>query len=287
MAEAIAAVRDGFIGLARGDFEVPVRTALCDGRFLVMSVHHRPTATAMVKTLSLNFEGRVPAIDGTVVWSDLAGTDHLVADAAAVTTLRTGAASGVATDLLAPPNASHCLLIGAGAQAADQARAMYAVRPLQRLTIVGRSAGRAQALANQLAEELPRVSVVVGTDVRDVLGDADLVCCATTSTEPLFELEQLRPEVHINAIGSYRPTMRELPDPILADATVYVDEVEPVLQESGEVIHAIAAGALAESELTEIGAALLSGAAATGRTVFKSVGVAVQDWAVAQLLARD
>ena len=89
MPEAIAAVRQAFIDLAAGDFEMPVRTALRDGQFLDMAAHHRPSGTAMFKTLSLNFDGRDPAIGGTVVWSDLARSDVLVADAGAVTALRT------------------------------------------------------------------------------------------------------------------------------------------------------------------------------------------------------
>lgn len=92
MREAIDAVRRGFIDLANGEFEMPVRTVLKDGQFLVMPVHHRTTASAMIKTLSLNFE-RTPAIAGTVVWSETGRLDHLVADAGAVTTLRTGAPS--------------------------------------------------------------------------------------------------------------------------------------------------------------------------------------------------
>ena len=84
MREAIDAVRRGFIDFAHGEFEMPVRTVLKDGQFLVMPVHHRATSSAMLKTLSINFD-RKPAIAGTVVWSETGRIDHLVADAAAVT----------------------------------------------------------------------------------------------------------------------------------------------------------------------------------------------------------
>src|SRR5262245_40060614 len=117
--DAIEAVREALLDLAAGHFEQPVRTAMRDGQFLVMSTHHRPTATAMVKTLSLDFD-RVPAIAGTVTWTGLRPPETLVADATAITGLRTGAICGVATDLLAPADADTMAIIGAGGQAPDQ-----------------------------------------------------------------------------------------------------------------------------------------------------------------------
>ncbi|MEU8975799.1 ornithine cyclodeaminase family protein [Streptomyces monashensis] len=285
MREVIDAVRRGFVGLAGGDFEMPTRTALRDGRFLVMSAHHRPTQSAMVKTLSVNFE-RVPAITGTVTWSTLDRLDHLTADAGTVTTLRTGAATGVATDLLAAPDADRLTLIGAGGQAADQVRAVHTVRPLRRLTIVGTTEVRARSLANTLQAELEGTEIRTSTDPASAVGEAHIVCCATPATSPLFPASALPAEVHVNAIGAFRPTMRELPDDLLADSTVVIDELGAILEESGEIIHALRAGALAQDDLTELGTALTSAPFAHGRrTVFKSVGVAMQDWAVARLLA--
>lgn len=285
MSEAIDAVRQGFMDLARGEFEMPTRTALRAGQFLVMSAHHRPTASAMIKTLSVNFE-RTPAITGTVVWSELGRLDHLVADAGAVTTLRTGAAVGVATDLLAPPRAARLTMIGAGGQAPDQVRAVHAVRPLRGLTVVDRDERRAQALVDTLAPELAGVELRASTDTESAVGDAEIICCATNATSPLFREEALPARVHVNAIGAYRPTMRELPDELLATSTVVIDELDAILEESGEIIHALEAGAIAEDALTELGSALTSSSAEYGeRTVFKTVGIAMQDWTIARLLA--
>lgn len=286
MPSAIAAVRDAFVGLARGEFEMPVRTPLRDRAFLVMPTHHRPSATAIVKSLSLNFDRRDPAITGTVVWCDLTSTDQLVVDASAVTTLRTGAATGVATDLLAVPDASTCAVIGTGGQAADQVRAVHSVRPLTRLVLSSRSRPRAETLAETLRSELTDVRVTIAADPVTAVRDAQVVCCATTSADPLFALDDLAPDVHVNAIGSSNPGLRELPDSLLADALVVVDDREAVLVEAGEVIHAVASGVLAEADIVELGAALLGGVERAGRTVFKSVGVAAQDWAVAALLAQ-
>lgn len=242
----------------------------------------------MIKTLCLSFGGRVPAIMGAVVWTDLQGSTTLVADAAAVTSLRTGAVVGVATDLLAPPDAATCALIGAGAQAADQIRAVHAVRPLRSLRIVGgQTLNRAEPLAGKLQSQLGITHVSVERHADQAVRDAAIVCCATPATAPLFDANSLLPTAHVNAIGAFRPTMRELPDELLADALVVVDEKVAILEESGEVIHAIDNGVISEADLVELSTALQTGMIRRGgRTVFKSVGVAVQDWAIAQLLAQ-
>ncbi|MFF0745457.1 ornithine cyclodeaminase family protein [Streptomyces sp. NPDC004111] len=285
MREAIDAVRGGFVDLAAGQFEMPTRTAMRDGHFLVMNAHHRATASAIVKTLSVNFD-RVPAISGTVVWTETGRADTLVADAATVTTLRTGAAVGVATDLLAPADAGRLTLIGAGGQAPDQVRAVHTVRPLRELTVVDSDPRRAEALAATLAPELTGTRIRTATDPGAAVADAEIVCCATPATSPLFPARALPAEVHVNAIGAFRPTMRELPDELLASATVVIDERAAILAEAGEILHALESGALTEDDLTELGTALTAPEAPrAGRTVFKTVGVAMQDWTVARLLA--
>lgn len=285
MPDAVAAVRRAFVDLAAGRFEMPTRTALRDGRFLDMACHHRPSGTAVFKLLSLNFEGRDPAILGSVLWSDVASTAQLVADAAAVTTLRTGAVSGVATDLLAPSDVRRLVVVGTGAQAPDQVRAVLAVRPLEQVTLVGRDRGRADAVAAGLADELGGVHVEATDDLETALASAEVVCCATTATEPLFPLGALPEQVHVNAIGSYRPDMRELPDELLAEGLLVVDERQAILEEAGEVLHAVEAGLLAVDDTVELGVALTGGVERTSRTTFKSVGVAAQDWAIGRLLA--
>lgn len=285
MPEAIDAVRRAFLDLDAGEFEQPARLAMADGRFLVMAAHHRPTSSAMVKTLSLDFD-RDPAIVGTVAWTDTSRVDQVVADAGSVTALRTGALVGVATDLLAPPDAERMVLIGAGAQAADQIRGVLAVRRIRVLVVVDHDPGKAARLLEGMAGELSGVDAKVSASVVDALSEAEVVCCATPATTPLFELAALPARVHVNAIGAFRPTMRELPAELLADASVFVDEKAAVLQESGEIIHALSTGAVSEDDLVEIGGALRHGVPpTTGRTVFKTVGVAVQDWAIARLLA--
>ncbi len=286
MPEAIAAVRDAFVALGAGEFELPQRTVLGDGSALSMAVHHRPTRSTVVKSISADFT-RTPAIVGAVVRVSTDSTDVLVADAATVTTIRTGAVVGVATDVLAPAGARRLVVVGAGGQAADQLRAVCAVRPIEVVTLVARRADAAAALRDDLAHEIADLDVSVTTDLDAALREADVVCCATPATEPLFRVENLPSAVHVNAIGSYRHSMRELPDELLATATVVVDQREAALAEAGEIDHAITAGVLGADDLVELSEALARRPALEERTVFKSVGVAVQDWALGDLLARS
>ena len=286
MEDAIESVRASFVDLASGAFEMPQRTVLSDGRFLVMTAHHRPSRSAMVKTLSLNFESRTPSILGTVTWSNLDSVTQVVADAAAVTALRTGAVTGVATDLLAAADASSCAVIGAGAQSADQVRAVHAVRPLATLDVVDRDLMRAERLCGLLADELgERVEVRASTDTNSAVEGKDVVCCATTSQVPIFDPAALAEHAHVNAIGAFRPTMREVPEQVLARSVVVVDDRRAIREEAGEIIDALASGALSDEDLVELGPALLQPARSNGSTVFKSVGIAIQDWAIAHLLA--
>ena len=285
--EAVAAVRDAFVALSRGEFEMPARDVLGDGRFFVMAAHHSPTSSMVVKTLSANFEGRVPAIVGTVMWYDRDRLTPLLAEAGTITSMRTGAASAVATDLLARSDASTLTVIGCGGQAADQIRAACSVRSIAELTLVDRAAGRAEGLADRMRQEFPSLKVRTETDTAVGVAGADIVCCATTSLQPLFVVDDLRADVHVNAIGAFRPSMRELPDDLLSDAAqVYVDHKHAVMEESGEVVSALASGAITESSLVDIGTAVtdLRGRP-SGRTVFKTVGVAAEDWALMRCLA--
>jgi ornithine cyclodeaminase len=285
MGVAIHAVRDAFRELAAGNFVLPARQVFGDGAVLVMSAYHSPTGTAVVKTVGIALD-RVPAIRATLTWTGPRG--QLVAEGSSITTLRTGAVVGVATDLLAPADASRLTVIGSGAQAPDQARAVLEVRPIADVTISGRSAQRAATLARDLAEEFPDVRFTASTDVDASVADADVVCCATSSRTPLFDVDALPARVHVNAIGAFRPTMRELPRELLATATtVVVDQHEAALEESGEIIDAVDSGTLTTADLLDLGSALAAPPAPTGRTVFKSVGVGCQDWAIAAALVQS
>jgi ornithine cyclodeaminase len=286
MSAAIGAVRDAFVALGAGEFEMPVRTALGDGRFLTMSAFHAPTVSAVVKSVNMDFTRR-PAVEGLVTWTSAPASTTYVMDAAAVTSLRTGAVVGVATDALAPVDSHDLVLIGLGGQAPDQLRAVRAVRGIERVTLVDRDEAFVRAFAENNADDLADLDVRLSTDPASAVATADVVCCATTSTEPLFVADALPDRVHVNAIGAYRLTMRELPDELLGAALLVVDQREAALEESGEIHHAIGGGLVAESGLVELSDVLRGPQHPNrpSRTVFKSVGLALQDWAIGYALA--
>ncbi len=285
MQAAVEAVKQALAGLERGEFELPLRSHLGGGQSIVMPLFHTPTNSSVTKVLSLDPD-RNPFITGTVTWG-AKGLEHsVVANAVPVTTIRTGAIVGAAVDLLADNDVANLVVFGAGAQAFDQVRAVLAVRDIRRISLVDRVEERAVAAAEALKAEFPD-ALIVGLDhAEDVLPTADVICCATTSTTPLFSERDLATCVVVTAIGAYRPDMHELPQDLLASGCpVYIDNVEACMAEAGEIVDALRSGALKADDLIPLGKAVLAPPRRTERSVFKSVGVAVQDWAVMQVLS--
>ena len=287
MQDAIAAMRDAFARLAAGGFEQPPRQSVGEGGVLTMlssvAGARGDAAAKVVSVRAANPARGLPTIHAAVVWVD-GETGRLLAvlDGNTVTALRTGATTGLATDLLAPARAKVLAMLGAGAQAPDQVAAVCAVRPIEEVRIWSRTPASAAALA-ALVETMPGVAVRTLPSPAAAVATADVVCCATPATAPLFEASALGTRVHVNAIGAYRPDMCELSPELLRDASVVVvDTREAALSEAGDLIQAIERGYLAADRLTELGE--LASATRTcgeGWTVFKSVGIAVQDLALA------
>lgn len=288
MAVAIDAVRDAFVQSSRGNIEQPTRLALRDGRALVMLAADSGDIGTVLKAVTVRPENRrrgLPSVQAVVVWFDgTSGRPTAVIDGTALTALRTGAASGVATDLLGRPDAAVLGLIGTGGQAADQVRGVCTVRAIRQVRVASRHVQHAREFAVRLGRELAPVPVVAAS-VRDAINGADVVCTATTSTEPLFAASDLSPDVHVNAIGAYTEAMCELPPDLCAGATVVaVDAIDAAMVEAGDLLRAMREGKLRRDQLIEIGDLLTRPwLRQDGRTVFKSVGVGAQDWALARL----
>ncbi len=291
MPDAIQASRRAFIAAHAGEVTVPLRSSLSRHRVLVMPAEH-VSGSALVKVISLNEDGwaqGLPSIEGTVLWID-GPTGRVCAqvDAAALTALRTGAASGLATDLLAHPDSRVLAMLGAGDQAPDQVAGVCAVRPIREVRVYSRRAQRSHELCERLRASHPEVRFTQAAGPRQAVDGADVICTATRSAIPLFGPADVKSQVHINAIGAYRLDMREVPSGLLGQAgLVVIDQLDAALAEAGDVVAALEDGSLRQEDLVEIGR-LLSGAPADdevrGRvTVFKSVGVAAQDWAVCEL----
>lgn len=223
---------------------------------------------------------------GVLLFSGTTGEPLALVDASAITAIRTAAVSGVATRLLARLDASDLALIGAGVQARAHLAAMACVRPLRRVRVASRSVERAEAFAEQSRSHYAFPIEPVAT-VEAAVRDADLVVTATTAREPIIERTWLAPGVHINAVGSSLPTTRELDTATVAAASLFVDRRESTLNESGDYLFAQRDGAVSPEHIrAEIGELLLG--AKPGRTnpdeitLFKSLGLAVEDLAAAE-----
>jgi ornithine cyclodeaminase len=209
-------------------------------------------------------------------------------EAGLLTAMRTGAASGVATEVLSRADSRFLACFGAGEQAETQIEAVCAVRPIERVWILSRSGDSARRLANRIRGQrgIPE-DVCVAESPSQALEESDVVCTATTARTPVFDGRDLRPGTHINAIGSGTPDAQEVGAEVLRRAKIVVDSRAACQEEAGDLILALEQGAInGPDSWTEVGEILLS--RASGRaspeqvTYFKSVGLAVQDLAIAQ-----
>jgi ornithine cyclodeaminase len=203
-----------------------------------------------------------------------------------ITARRTAAASALAATWLARADARHLLVVGAGRVARLLPQAYRAVRAIDRITVWTRSDDKAEALASELRDQgLPAMSA---RDLKPAAGEADIVSCATLATEPVIRGAWLQPGSHLDLIGSFTPAMREADDDCFAGSALYVD-TEEALKKSGDLLGPIASGVLAAADLRGTLETLARGADrgrrdARERTVFKSVGSALEDLAAAVLV---
>jgi ornithine cyclodeaminase len=286
-----------FQDLSAGRALSPLRTALevipGTGTTLVMPAYV-PSASALgLKVVSV-FAGNpargLPTIASMVcLVDDESGQPLAILEGAYLTALRTGAVSGVATRLLAREDATVMTVIGAGVQALTQAAAVCAVRPIERIKVVARSDASLERFRARCADEWPDLTGRLETtrDVAAAVRAADVICTATTSRKPVFDDADVQPGTHINGVGSFTPVMQEIPAATVARAVVVVDQLEPALEEAGDLIIPLRDGVISREQVKrEIGA--LSSGTVVGRTsddqvtFFKSVGNAVQDMAVAK-----
>ncbi len=293
MRKAVEVMREAFHDVSSGEVTAPLRThmrlASHHADVLVMPSHTPRLDRVGAKVISLhpgNAERGLPFIQATMMVLDAAnGRPLALMNGSALTAIRTGASCGVATDILARPDASQVGIIGSGPQAAAQLEAMCAVRPIRLAMVYDRDPDRAAAFAAKMSKKLG-IDVERVASTRAAVASADIVCCATTSKTPVFKDGDISPGTHINAIGSYKPTEREIPPETVARALVVVDQTEAAWEEAGDLIMARDEGAIETSHLhAELGEILMG--RKCGRTdpeqitFFKSVGVAAQDLAAA------
>ncbi len=267
---------------------------------------HAETGFVGVKVVSV-FPGNAalarPSVSG--VYLLLAGrTGEPVAalDGRALTLWRTAAASALAARYLAREDASRLLLVGAGALAPYLIRAHASVRPIEEVLVWNRTTERAEGVARKLNAFLStegglsrwrgqRYAVRATSDLEDAVRGADIVSCATLSDEPLVKGDWLKPGAHLDLVGAFTPTMRETDDEALRRARVFVDTRTGALEEAGDIVQAIASGAMTEGDIAADLFELTAGEKAGRRfydqiTAFKSVGASLEDLAAAELVLR-
>ena len=297
MTTAITAVREAFIDLSQGQADVPVRTPIAlagDGAALFMPVHMPRQQQLGIKVVTVVPENRdrdLPTIQALVaVFNAETGSPEAVMDGELLTAVRTGAASGVATDVLARENAAVAAVVGAGVQGMRQLEAVCCVRTIREALVFDPDRERAEFFATEMGRRLGRTVRVL--DTVSAVFAADVVCTATSSNLPVVADADLAKGTHVNAIGTYRPDTREIPGQAMGRSTVFVDSREACLAEAGDLVMAIAEGhldvAVRPAEIGEVLAGSRPGRVDDADlTIFKSVGNAVQELAVAGLILEE
>ncbi len=288
MRGAIDAMRTAFTQLSSGDAVVPDRVAVSTekGVSLFMPGYLPEGGHLAAKVVSVFTDNRareLPVINAVVLVLDSeTGLSVALMDGTYLTALRTGAASGLATEVLAVDESSVLAVFGAGPQARTQIEAVRTVRPIRQVRIVSLSVPESEALA----EELEGVEVSLFDDPGGAIAGAHVIVTATDSLEPVFPGELVEPGAHVNAVGAFTPSMRELDAVLVARAKVVVDSRATVMAEAGDLVQAISEGAFSmdriHAELGEVVSGDRPGRQSAGEvTLFKSVGSAAQDVAAA------
>jgi ornithine cyclodeaminase len=302
MPECIKVMRDALAALARGEALVPLRTVMrvpgVSGFLGLMPGYISPRegqeGALGLKAVSVfpgNASRGIDTHQGAVLLFE-ADTGRLSAllDGAAITAIRTAAVSGVATDVLARPDASELAILGAGVQARTHIEAIAAVRPLRRVRIWSRNPEHAAALASELRRRFG-FPIEAAPSAEAAVREADVVATVTASPEPILKREWLKEGVHINAVGSSIPTTREIDTATMVAARLFVDRRESALAEAGDLLIAMGEGAVkgdhVQAELGEVIIGKNPGRRSPGElTLFKSLGLAVEDVASAAYLVR-
>jgi ornithine cyclodeaminase/alanine dehydrogenase-like protein (mu-crystallin family) len=302
MPECIKVMRDALAALARGEALVPLRTVMrvpgVSGFLGLMPGYISPRegqeGALGLKAVSVfpgNASRGIDTHQGAVLLFE-ADTGRLSAllDGAAITAIRTAAVSGVATDVLARRDASELAVLGAGVQARTHIEAIAAVRPLRRVRIWSRNPEHAAALASELRRRFG-FPIEAAPSAEAAVREADLVATVTASPEPILKREWLKEGVHINAVGSSIPTSREIDTATMVAARLFVDRRESALAEAGDLLIAMREDALTGDHIqAELGDVIIGknpGRRSPGElTLFKSLGIAVEDVASAAYLVR-
>ena len=286
----IPALREAFIAGA----ETPLRHRhlLPDGTLLLMPAWQGSAALGVKIVTVFPGNGRLGlnSVSSTYLLCDGATGRHLaIIDGNEITARRTAAASALAGSYLARADAASLLIVGAGHVASMLTDAWRAVRPVRRVRVWNLRSARAVALAETLRAH--GFDAAATDDLEAAVRAADIVSCATLSTEPLVRGAWLKAGAHLDLIGAFKPDMRECDDAAVRRASVFID-TDAALAEGGDIVQPINAGAFAPEAVRGSLYTLCRDetpgrTAAEEITLFKSVGSAIEDLAAARLVYRD
>lgn len=293
MKDAIDAVKQAYSIYSQGKCIVPLRVNINmpkeKGQSLFMPAYVEELGTAGIKVVSVfpnNVEKGLPSIPAKMLLLDgKTGQVCCMMNGTYLTQLRTGAASGAATELLSRDNSEKMLLFGTGGQAAAQLEAVLSVRNIRQVKVAGRDMNKAAAFTEkmQIALNSCGADISVCRDIDEAVSEADVITVVTTSKKPVFDGSKVKKGAHINGVGSYTHEMQELDECLIRRADqIYVDSREAALSEAGDLIIPMEKGLIGKDRITgELGEILtgrLSGRRSEEEiTIFKTVGIAAAD----------
>jgi ornithine cyclodeaminase len=298
MQACIALMQEALASLARGEVILPLRPVLrvpdSPNAFALMPAYSKSLGAIGAKLITVFPENHGTELDshqGAVILFDgRRGNIQAMIDAASITAIRTAAVSAVATSLLANEQAEVLAILGAGVQAYTHLDAMMAVRRFRTVRVWSRSVDHARAVAQRATDQYG-ANGETAKDAGSAVRGAQVICTVTASREPVLRGEWLAPGTHINAVGASLPTARELDTEAVRRARIFVDRRESALNEAGDLLLPMKEGVItADAIVAEIGELLIG--TREGRrgadeiTLFKSLGIAVEDLACAHDLHR-
>ncbi len=296
MKEAILTMKTAFVQLSKREANIPVRLSTDipgkNATSLVMPAYLLDSPYYTVKVVSVNYSNPqkgLPLLHSSVQVFD-ASKGNIVAtlDGESITAIRTGAVSGLATGILAKKDAKVGAIFGTGVQAKSQVEAILFVKNLEKILVFSRTKESAELFCNLIYDTF---GIKASTGNKDSLKEADVICTATPSKKPLFDHSDLNLGVHINAIGSFKPHMQEIGIETVINSKVIVDNREACEVEAGDLIIPVEEKKwsfnLVHGELGQVILGEVSGRDSDDEiTLFKSVGNAIQDLALANLIMK-
>jgi ornithine cyclodeaminase/alanine dehydrogenase-like protein (mu-crystallin family) len=287
---AIRIVREAMIALSRGETKQLLRSilTLSEGRLYGAMTGalgaHGPFGSKVLSAFKGNASRGRQSHQGLILLFDPeTGAPVCALHAGEITAIRTAAASAVATDALARPDARRLAVLGTGEQAATHVRAIREVRPLEQITIWGRSPGRATDLARRAGQETG-IPVRAVASAREAVADADIVCTVSAASEPILLGAWVQPGTHVNVVGSSYLGPVEVDDALVLGSRFFADSREGCLRQGAEFAKAREAGLIGDDhlvgEIGEVLAGMVPGRRSAAEvTLYKSLGHIVQDLA--------